>query len=129
MAPIGDCPACGSGGVTSERSGHLELLRCSHCGWEVRSTVFPGEEVPAIGQPGSVRARIHWHGGRATSSEIVAARKAIPALASEPLSRLLDGARDSAEYDLGEYSKSAAIELQERAKRYGLVVLLGASTE
>lgn len=119
MAMTGDCPACGSGGITSERSGHLELLRCYHCGWEVRSTVFPGEDVPTIGQVEIVRARIVWHGGRATSGEIVAARKAIPALASEPLSRMLDRARNSAEYNLGEYSKSAAIELQERAKQYG----------
>lgn len=129
MAPIGTCPACGSGGITAERSGHLELLRCSHCGWEARSTVFPGEEVPAIGRFEPVRVRLRWHEGRATSSEIVAARKVIPALADEPLSRLLDGAKGSAEYDLGVYPKSTAIELQERAKQYGLVVLLGASAE
>jgi hypothetical protein len=129
MTPIGDCPACGSDGVTSERSGHLELLKCRHCGWELCSTVFPNEEIPAIGQSELVRARIRWHGGRATSSEIVAARKVIPALASAPLSRLLEGTRGSAEYDLGVYSRSTAIELQERAKQYGLVVLLGASAK
>lgn len=129
MDSKGECPACGSGGVTSESSGHLELLRCSHCGWEVRSTVFPGEEVAAIGRSELVRARIRWHGGRATAGEMAAARKAIPALASAPLSRLPERSRDSAEYDLGVYPKSTAIELQERAKLYGLVVLLGASAE
>jgi hypothetical protein len=95
----------------------------------MRATVFPGEELANIGRAQFIRARILGHGGRATSSEIVGARKAIPGLASEPLSRVLEKSRDSAEYDLGEYLESTAIELQGRAKRYGLVVVLGASTE
>jgi hypothetical protein len=129
MAPKGDCRACGSSGVTTERWGHLELRRCSDCGWEMGATVFPGEELANIGRAEFIRARILWHGWRATSSEIVGARKAIPALAIEPLSRVLEQSRGLAEYDLGEYLESMAIELQERAKRYGLVVVLGASTE
>ncbi len=126
MTPIGACPACGNVGITAERGGHLELLRCSACGWEIRSRVFPGEEVPLMGRLEKIRVRLRWPEGRATASAIVAARKLIPALADVPLSRLLEAAQGSAEYDLGEYAESTAIELQERAKQHGLVVLLEA---
>jgi hypothetical protein len=129
MDPEGKCPACGRSGVACERSGHLELLTCARCGWEMSSRVFPGEEVANIGRAEFVRVWLHWRGGRATLSEIAVARKVIPALAREPLSRLLEEARDSPDFDLGEYSKATAVELRERAKPYGLVVVLGASTE
>lgn len=122
------CPKCNGTAAIAMR-GHLETVRCDHCGWMESGTVYPSEEVSLIGDSQElVEVQIKWSCQSATSSEIVKARQMFRELADIPLSEVLRRAKDSQTYSIGEYSKPIAIELQERAKANGITVLINKSS-
>lgn len=109
--------------ITSiEMLGHLEQVRCSHCGWTQLSTVYPESDVVLMDyslEP--VTVQIDWPAFE-LGNKVVQARQVFEELRDIPLSQLLQKARESPKFILGSYSMPIAINMQELGKANGLVV-------
>ena len=123
MNPQQSCPNCGAP-IEVERKGHIEVIRCSTCPWEIMGTVFPAEEVASLAAPEVVRVRLAWHEGRVTAKQVLAAKKIAPGLKDKPIGAILQECADSTTYDIGSYPEPVANRLQEKAEQLGLKLII-----
>jgi hypothetical protein len=116
------CPKC-NGVATAKTQGHLEMIRCDHCGWTQSSSIYPESDVALIDEsPESVIVQINWSSEKQSGGEVVRARQLFEQFGDIPLSQLLQQAKQSRTYTLGTYPIPIAIDLQERAKANGITV-------
>lgn len=97
---------------------------CPTC-QQLQGTFYPADLVSLIDdEPSIVSVCIVWNDRESKSDQVACARKAFPELAKVPIGNLLQEVRESSKYDLGTFILPVAIDLQEKGKKFGLVLTI-----
>ena len=114
------CPRC-NGSLGVKTIGHLETVYCVACGWSQLSTVYPDSNIELTDKSVElVIVHINWSSRSELGKEVVQARQLFDQLSAIPLQELMQQAKGSCAFRLGIYSRSVAVDMQERAKAKGI---------
>lgn len=117
------CKNCGAQLDIEASNGDSQTL-CLTC-QRLPGTYYPADLVSLIDdEPSIVSVCIVWNDRETKSDQVACARRAFPELAKVQIGNLLQEVRQSSKYDLGTFVLPVAIELQEKGKKFGLVLTI-----